>query len=89
MLQTKISNKSYPSQIIRRFSPSVLFYLMCTVPTIWFLELERIDVYQARLEGKLNGTNSSCVVEQDLTVELSDIAGVRGYFRSTINLAQA
>ena len=76
----KVANKINSSlmvAIIRRFSPSVLFYLMCTVPTIWFLELDRIDVYKEGLEDNMNRTNSTSCVKQDVEVALSDIAGVR------------
>ena len=63
-------NSSFMVPTIHRFSPSVLFYLMCTLPTIWFLELDRLDAYKARVE------NRTCV-EQDVAVGLSDFAGVR------------
>ena len=42
------------SFFVCRFSPSIFLYLLCTVPTIWFLELERVDAYRDKLESNVN-----------------------------------
>ncbi|XP_078691934.1 transmembrane protein 26-like [Branchiostoma floridae x Branchiostoma belcheri] len=34
---------SYTTRLVPRFCPSVLFFLGCTVPSIWFLELDQLE----------------------------------------------
>lgn len=72
---------------VNRFCPSVLIYLMTSVPAIWFLELYEFDKranYLARLvRAAYNQTTFTTALptdpeeEEDLSASVGSLLGVR------------
>ncbi len=55
----------------------MFLYLLSVVPAIWFLELDKVEKYNDKLEATSNSTNGTVMtVEEEVAVALSDIAGV-------------
>ena len=59
-----------------RFCPCVFFFLLCTVPAIWFLELNELEA-RMRLKGLYNITDDPAARGLNNTNGLSaSIAGI-------------
>jgi len=48
--------------VVLRFCPSVFFYLLCLVPTIWLLELDELEKRIAQQELKANVSSPTPLV---------------------------
>lgn len=77
-----------------RFCPSVFFYLLTSVPAIWFLELHEFDKRVAYLEhtrilSRLHNRTLSFPdlppgVQEDLSAQIGSLLGVRKILKSIV-----